>query len=180
MGKWKRACDDLYSLEANGSKDVTVLKKKVKNFIKLTKKKLRRNEIGSCHLKNAVENIYDFMEYLENLPQCKRVIKLQVSLKKLQIKLIIMKSAFQEDDNDFYQENYDTDSDYDDNEEHEDDDNDDRCHVEEEEDFYEKNYPDDIVNEDYDYYNIVRTKIRDRIKKMTMVMSTDRPTLNTS
>jgi len=91
-----------------------------------------------------------------------------------------MKSAFQEDDNDFYQENYDTNSDYDDNEEHEDDDNDDRCHVEEEEDFYEKNYPDDIVNEDYDYYNIVRTKIRDRIKKMTMVMSTDRPTLNTS
>ena len=71
---------------------------------------MRRNEIGSCHLKNTVENIYDFMEYLENLPQCKRVIKLQVSLKKLQIKLIIMKSAFQEDDNDFYQENYDSDS----------------------------------------------------------------------
>ena len=48
-----------------------------------------------------------------------------------------------------------------------------------EEDFYEGDHDDDD-NEDYDYYSIVRTRIRDRVKKMTMFVSTGRPMLDTS
>ena len=33
--------------------------KTVKNFIRLTKKKMKRNEIGSCLLQNTVKDIYD-------------------------------------------------------------------------------------------------------------------------
>ena len=48
-----------------------------------------------------------------------------------------------------------------------------------EEDFYEGDHDDDD-NENYDYYSIVRTRKRDRVKKMTMFVSTNRPTLHTS
>jgi len=77
---------------------------------------MKRNEIGSCLFQNTVEDIYDCIEYFKKLPQCKRLTKLQVNLKKLS-KLLRRKIAFLENGNDFYQGNYDTDSDYDDDDE---------------------------------------------------------------
>jgi len=160
MGKLSKACRDLYSLMANGCKDVTVIKKKVKIFIRQTKKKLRKTKIGNCLMQSMIEDICDCIEYLEKLPQCKRVTKLQGNLENLN-KILKRKMAFQNDNNDFYQENYDTDSNNDDDEEEEDDDNDaDGIHDEEQEDFYEEDYPDDddYSSEQYKQSTMMKNK----------------------
>lgn len=159
--KWAHACYELDSIWIRCNKDVTSIKRKVKNFVKQTKKKLRRNEIGGYLMESTVEDIDACIQYLKKLPQCKKLTKLQLKLKKLR-KLLRRKIAFLKDENDSCHEDYDSDNndDYasDNNDDYASDNNDDYGDNDEDEYFGNDNYDNDdryqySEEEDHDDYN---------------------------